>query len=331
MRRTITDQLVRRTKAPTAGRVEISDKILPGFGLRITPLNTRTYFVTYRVKGSRQQHRLTLGDTHAKTLAEARGEASAALAAAQIGINPKLRRMADVQTNTATDAQAEADQFATVARLFVERHVKANLKSWRDVELMVEKKIIPAWGTRPIQSITRRDIVALVDEVGRKTPIMANRVMSCVTKLFAWCVERGILDSNPAAGMPRQFQEKSRSRVLSEAEIKAIWAAADTLGYPGGTLIKLLVLTAFRLRECAYLTRAQISGDTITLPETKNGRAHVIPVTRKIQAVIDSMPKFSGEYVLTCSSGLRPMGAFAQIKAKLDNASGFTGLDDLLR
>lgn len=324
MRRTITDQLVRRTKAPAAGRTEISDKILPGFGLRITPLDTRTYFVTYRVKGSRQQHRLTLGATHAKTLAEARSEAQAALAAAQAGINPKLRRAADVQTNTAIDVQAEADQFATVARLFVQRHAKENLKSWRAVASMIEKKIIPAWGTRPIQSITRRDIAALADEVGTKTPIMANRIQSVVTKLFAWCVERGVMETNPAAGMPRQFQEKSRSRVLSEAELKAICGAADGLGYPGGTLIKLLVLTACRLREVAYLTRAQIVGDTITLPETKNGRAHVIPITKQIQAVIDSIPKFSGEYVLTCTAGVRPMGAFSQVKAKLDNASGVT-------
>ena len=324
MRRTITDQLVRRAKAPMEGRLEISDKILPGFGLRITPLNSKTYFVTYRVKGSRQQHRLTLGDTHAKTLAEARSEAQAALAAAQSGVNPKLRRMADVQAHTAVDAQAEADQLATVARLFVERHVKPNLKSWRAIASMVEKKMIPAWGDRPIQSITRRDVVALVDFVGAKAPVMANRVGSVATKLFAWCVERGLMETSPATGMPRQFQEKSRSRVLTEAEIKAVWQAADALGYPGGSLTKLLLLTACRLREVACLTRAQIAGDAITLPETKSGRAHAIPITRQIKAVLVTMPKFPGEYLLTNAAGTRPMGAFSSVKEKLDGLSGVT-------
>lgn len=327
MRKTLTEKTVSRLKAPATGRLEVFDTITPGFGLRITPSNSRTYFALYRIKGDRKQHRLTLGDAAEKSLSDARNAAKDALAMALDGKDPKLHRDAVVEANKAKDAQLAQDRFEAVARSYVTRYAKAKLRQWRAVELMIEKRLVKEWGARPIQSITRRDLIALLDVVGDKTPIMANRLQALLSKLFGWCVERGILEQSPAVGVKKPHKERSRDRVLSDDEIKAVWLAADAIGYPGGALVKLLLLTACRLNEIAQLTRPQIDGDLIVLPKTKNGRPHVVPITRQIDLVLKSLPTFKGEgdFLLTSTAGKRPMQNFADVKAKLDSLSGVSG------
>lgn len=325
MRKKLTHKTVTETMKPPEGRLELLDTVTPGFGLRITPADTRTFFAIYRVKGDRKQHRLTIGDAATKTLAVAREEAQKAIAMAMAGKNPKLHRGGAVEANKAADVQTMEDQFENVARLYVERHAKAKLRHWRPIELMIEKKLIKEWGTRPIQHITRRDLVALLDAIGDKAPIMANRLQALLSRFFGWCVERGILDQSPAVGVKKPHKERSRDRVLSDDEIKAVWFAAAEVGYPGGSLAKLLLLSACRLNEIAQLTMPQIEGDLIVLPETKNGRPHVVPITKQISVALTSLPKFNGAYLLTSTAGARPIQNFADIKAKIDTLSDTSG------
>lgn len=325
MRKKLTDKTVSETKKPAEGRLEFLDTITPGFGLRITPADTRTYFAMYRIKGDRKQHRLTIGDAGDKTLAAARATAQEAIAMAMAGKDPKLHRAAAVEVNKAEDAQLVQDRFETVARLYVERYAKANLRHWRAVELMIEKKLIKEWGDRSIHSFTRRDLIALLDAVGDKTPIAANRLQALLSKFFGWCVERGILEQSPAVGVKKQHKERSRDRVLADDEIRAVWLAADAVSYPGGALAKLLLLSACRLSEISRLTKVQIDDNLIVLPETKNGRPHVVPITLQIQAVLDSLPKFQGEHLLTTTAGSRPIQNFSDTKARIDGLSGVSG------
>lgn len=325
MRKTLTDVVVTRLAPPAVGRLEVLDTITPGFGIRVTPAGTRTYFVLYRVKGDRKQQRLTLGNVGEKSLKEARREAQEAIALAREGGSPKIRREIAVEANKADDAQTERDRFETVARTYIKQYVKPNLKQARPVELMIEKRLIPEWGQRSIHSITRRDLIALLDTIGEVTPIMANRVHARISHLFGWCVERAILESNPAIGMKKPHEERTRDRVLADDEIRLIWNACDVVGYPGGPLARLLLLSACRLNEIAQLTKDQRGENVITLPETKNGRPHLVPISKPMRAALDDLPKFKGAYLLTSTAGERPSQNFADLKAELDKHSGVTG------
>ncbi len=325
MRKTLTETVVTKTKAPADGRLELLDTITPGFGLRITPAGTRTYFAIYRINGDRKQHRLTIGDAAEKSLADARKAAQAAIASAQAGKDPKLRRVEAVEVNRAEDAAIIRDRFENVARQYIKLYVKPKLREARAVELMLEKKVIPEWKGRDIRSLTRREVVELLDKIGAATPVRANRIYSLLSRLFGWTLERGIIEQSPMAGLKKPHKERTRDRVLADEEIRAIWQACDVVGYPGGALARLLLLSACRLNEIARLTRAQIDGDLIMLPETKSGRAHVLPITKQIRTVLDALPEFGGEYLLTSTAGKRPMQNFADTKAKLDKESRITG------
>ena len=44
----LTDVTLRALKAPKTGRLELWDSLLPGFGVRVTDKDARSYFVMYR-------------------------------------------------------------------------------------------------------------------------------------------------------------------------------------------------------------------------------------------------------------------------------------------
>ena len=55
-----------------------------------------------------------------------------------------------------------------------------------------------SWGRRPISSITRRDVVALLDAiVDRGVPVTANRTLTVVRKMFNWAIERSLIETSP--------------------------------------------------------------------------------------------------------------------------------------
>ncbi|MEQ8663117.1 MAG: integrase arm-type DNA-binding domain-containing protein [Gammaproteobacteria bacterium] len=324
MRKRLTEITVTRLKAPDSGRLEVHDTITSGFGVRVTPQGARTYFVLYRVAGDRKLRRLTLGDARKLKLADARQRAQEALALAQTGADPKARKEAAVAAERAVDEDFEKNRFSKVAELYISRYAKPNLRQWQPLERMFTGKLNPAWGERQISTITRRDVVELLDSIGDRAPVMANRVHALLSRFFGWCVEREIIDVNPVAGLKKPQKERSRDRVLTRAEIRALWAAAGEVGYPGGALVRLLLLTACRLNEIGQLTKDQVGEDALYLPETKNGRPHVLPVSKDVRSILGELPEFEGPYVLTSTAGKRPMQNFSDIKAKLDELSGVT-------
>ena len=62
--------------------------------------------------------------------------------------------------------------------------------------------MVPAWGERDVHTITKRDVLDLLDEiVDRGTPTTANRVLAHTRKFFNWCVERDVIERAPTAGV----------------------------------------------------------------------------------------------------------------------------------
>ena len=121
---------------------------------------------------------------------------------------------------------------------------------------------------------------------------MANRVLALVRKLFGWAVERDIVDASPVDGVKRPAKETGRDRVLDDDELLLVWRAADTLGWPFGPVIQLLVLTGQRRGEVAAMKWAdlKLEGDepTWTLPRevTKGDRASIVPLSPQVVAII---------------------------------------------
>jgi integrase len=128
-----------------------------------------------------------------------------------------------------------------------------------EAQRLITVEVLPRWGGRPINSIRRRDVFDLHDVItdsGR--PVLANRVVRTLRRLFSWAMERELIDSSPAARI-RGIRETPRDRVLYEAELHAIWSGAAAIGWPYGPFVQLLILTAQRRNEVAGMRWSELT------------------------------------------------------------------------
>jgi integrase len=157
-------------------------------------------------------------------------------------------------------------------------------------------------------------------------PVIANRTLAAVRAMFNWALRRGIVAATPAAMVEAPGEETARARVLDDGEIVAIWAAANTLGYPFGPFFQLTLVLGQRREEIARMRWDQldITTATWTLPNSKSGRAHAVPLARIAIDILTSLPRKASRYVFT-TSGDTPISGFSKAKHRLDQAIARAG------
>jgi integrase len=291
------------------GRSEamLFDDDVPGLALRLRSSGARTWIYQYKV--GRQNRRVTLGDAGVVSLAKARKTAA--------DLHARVRLGADPVTERVESRIRAADTMAAALAAYIP-HQKTRLKplSLVQVERHLLKHCRPL---HPLQlaKIDRRVVATRMTAIAAKSgPVEANRVRASLAAFFAWCIREGLTDANPAAGATRR-PERSRDRVLSDAELKAIWSATTgTDDY--SAIVRLLLLTATRANEIGALVWSEVKDDQIQLPgtRTKNGRPLVLSLTPAARAILDARRHPDREFVFG-----RPPGSFtgwSACKAALD-------------
>lgn len=325
----LTQAAVDKISPPKVGREEHFDNHLPGFGLRVSKTGAKSWVVFYRVAG--KQRRYTIGTLGKYPKVEdARARAREIQQAAERGI--------DLAAEKAATASQQPDTVAAVATLFIERYAKPKNRSWRTTEQRLLSHVVPKWGTRDILSITRRDMIELLDGmVDAGKPIAANRALAAVRKMFNWAVERDIIKVSPIANVQAPGNEVSRERVLTDDELSRVYAAAERDGGITGAFIRALVLTGQRRTEVATMRWADVdfAKNVWTLPQTatKADRTHEVPLAPAVVSLLTALPR-TGGYVFTSRGHRRkpgqpiagdrltdrdrPISGYGKIKAKLD-------------
>ncbi|MEI9987155.1 MAG: Arm DNA-binding domain-containing protein [Aliidongia sp.] len=110
----LTQWTVEHAPRPAAGRVELWDAALPGFGLRITKAGARTWVLMYRAGGVKR--RLTIGTFPKTSLKDARQAARDALQGLDKGIDPGAAKKA------AREPQRAPDTVENVVAEFIKRY-----------------------------------------------------------------------------------------------------------------------------------------------------------------------------------------------------------------
>lgn len=316
--------------SPDGKRLEIADAGLPGLYLIIQPTGAKAWALRYRFGG--KPRKMTIGGYPIFGLAAAREEARLALQQVERGIDPAEARLEAQRAREAAARAAqdeERDKVRNVVKEFIARHAKARTKRGDDVEAIFRRDVLPTWGERSIHGIGRRDVVELLDGIvdsGR--PVLANRVRAHVNTLFTWAQGRGIVSMNPVDGVRPPAVETPRDRVLSDAEVALFWRACDAIGHPFGPLFRFLLLTGQRLREAAEMPVAELRGEEWHLAKerSKNGDAHVIPLSPEARAVLDALPRIADEdgkvrWIFT-TNGNTPVSGFTRAKDRLDREMG---------
>ena len=216
------------------------------------------------------------------------------------------------------------DTVEVVVKRFVELHCRRvnRPRTVEGTQQLLDLHVLPRWRRRLIKDITRRNVLDLLDglvESGR--PLAANRVLAAIRKLFNWAMARDIIASSPCAGVKPPSAENVRDRVLSDAELRGIWLAADKLDGPFAALTKLLLLTGQRRDEVARMTWSEVDLNSRlwTLPKerSKNGKPHDIPLSKPAVEILELLPRIGDTFVLT-TDGKSASSNYGANKRRLD-------------
>ena len=306
------------------------------------PSGAKSWAVRYRANGIPKK--LTLGSYPALSLRAARERAQAATGEVAGGKDPAAEKKAARQAAKAARG-AQSDRVERVVERFIELHAKPNTRDWRQTERLLAKYVVGRWSGRRLSEVTRADVNELLDEIAKRAPIGANRVFAQLRKMCNWSIGKGIIEHSPCAGVETPSRETTRDRVLNYDEIRLVWQASDTVGWPFGSICKLLLLTGARREEIAGLRRSEIdlsplvanaveveglgrrvnevSGLRLLLPKerTKNKRDHVIPLSDEAVEIIRGLPRVEGDqgFVFT-TTGKSSVSGFSRAKEAIDAA-----------
>ena len=192
------------------------------------------------------------------------------------------------------------------------------------------QKALAPWRAVPAGRLTRTDAVRALDATkAEHGAIAANRLRAHARACWGWAVRRGSLETNPWEATPRPAREVSRERVLSDAELAALWHAAGTLGHPWAPILRLLILTGQRRGEVARMRwdELDLMAGLWSLPgaRTKNQRPHTLPLPPEALEVLEALPRHHGAELVFEGPRRNVPSGFGKVKARLDTAMATAG------
>ena len=281
---------------PRAKDYELHDA--SGLRVRITPKGTRTFIWYVKDKHTGKTRKVTLGRfsliraAGCLTSGEARTRLEDLKEAHRQGV---LADLLDAKRN-ADDLPAGHGGTLTVRALasdFLE-HIGSRVKRPKQVEAIINKRVVPVIGDRTVASITPRDVRELVTAVVKDgAPSQAGKVFAKCKQMFRFAVGRADIDRNPCEPLDAAalgVVNNVCQRVLTPEEIAAFWPALERgMTVTVRDALRLLLLLGVRSGELLQATWDEVDFDaaTWTIPvahqklsmrQEKNARPFIVPL-----------------------------------------------------
>ena len=253
----LTDAAVAHLR-PREREYTVWDRNLPGLGVRVRPTGGKS-FVLLRDAGGRSR-RVSIGPVSTMTVAEARKAC--------------LARRAEPEPET-RDARSVSLFGGFAAGEWMEAHwARYKPSTRRMVTSLLDKRLLPAFGSRPLDRIGRAHIAHWFDDFSRTAPGNANHGLDLLRQIMNYAVARGHVETNPARGI-RRNPRTPRTRFLSREEIDRLFRVLDRQTRKSGReqadIVRLLLLTGCRRGEIMRLRWSEVDGDRLLLSDSKTG------------------------------------------------------------
>ena len=103
-----------------------------------------------------------------------------------------------------------------------------------------------------------------------------------------------------------------------------MWKAADSIGWPFGPIVRLLILTGARRDEVAQMEWRELDLDralwTLPASRSKNRREHAIPLSDTALEILRSLPRIERSGFVFTTNASTPVSGFSKAKPALDRA-----------
>ncbi len=253
-----------------------------GLVLLALPSGTATWYLHYDVAVGRKRKRrkLRIGRLDDISLADA-----IALADRQ---RPQIRTGAD----PVGQRQNERHE-PTFADLVEERFVKGSPlrpSTERDYRHVLAHDVLPALGPLPARAVTRDQVVKVIDKItGRGATRRADTARAIIRSIFAFGIDRGLVESNPATGLRNRHAYRPREIIADAEHIRTLWTGIEDGRAPMaptiGLIVRLALLTGLRRAELAATQRADLDLESarplLVIPSgrAKNRNLHRVPLS----------------------------------------------------
>jgi integrase len=269
----LSDAFAQKAVAPSVPQLDFWDDEIKGLMLRCFRSGKKSWCLRYWSDGRKRF--IVLGRFPGMSCKRARSEATKKLAGKVLGTDPTAER----------DARRAAKTFAELAELYLTKHAAVNKKSADADRRTIEHDLLPRLGQLKAAEITQTDILDVLDAiVDRDARVLANRARTLLGTIFRFGIKRAIIKphENPCTYVDARpgGKETPRDRVLSDDEIKAVWAGCDA--EPLGNAARLALLTGQREMEIFGMEFSELDLNKgvweIPASRSKNKKPHTVPL-----------------------------------------------------
>ena len=280
---------------PKPKEYHVWDSITPHFGVRVMPTGAMR-FIHLAPKDGRLT-KITIGDVERLSLDEARAIA--------YGMNVGEK---------SEETKPICPTFAERVSLW-EAQAYARIKpaTKRGYQHYLNRQLLPAFGGKRLDAISRTAILAWFENHSRKAPGNANKALSLLGSILGHAKTEGLIQINPVDGIPHNPGSKG-TRFLSVEERERLLSALEETPKEHrakALVVKLLLLTGCRRNEILALRWKEVGEGVLNLKDSKTG-ARTVWLSDDAIAALDearSMTTVSGkrsgssEFVFPAPSG----------------------------
>ena len=247
---------------PDSRELIVWDSEVPHLGVRVRANGSKRFVHQITIQG--KLNKKTIGLVDAMSIDEARDKA----------------RLLEIELTEAwSSAGRNGPKTAPTFAVFVDetfRPTTAPLKKQSTIKTddqWLKKQLLPAFGPKPMDEITSKDILDWYDDCSRRIPIGANRSMDVLSSILNLAVRLDVIDKNPARRIKRNPGRKS-IRFLSDEERARLLDTLDRVREyhsDRADAIRLLLFTGCRRGEINGLRWGEVVGDRLDLTDSKVG------------------------------------------------------------
>jgi integrase len=279
----------------------------------VVEANGRKHWIVRYVGSDSCQREKSIGAYPALLPEQAREEARALrLAVTREGADP----IAAVRAARVEAERREHETFAALSEIYFSAsqtgwhgHRPKAASTLQKERCNWAKHLLPAFGPRPFAEISRRDVIARIEQIGGVSgPGAANTALEVVRQIFTYAEFKGLVEVHPAVRIPK-FHTEARDVVANDVQLRRLWQELDHIRHGArrsaahsARALQLALLTMQRRGEIVRMERDHIDLERqrweIPRENKKERRRSVTPLSGwAMEIVTEAMAETDGPFL----------------------------------
>lgn len=253
-----------------------------GLSVRVSRKGKVVFQLRYMFES--KQKRVDIGTYPSLGLKDAREEVLKIKRALEEGMDAQIYLATRLQRNSAIKTVED------VVREWDRVYAKVNIKNADQILRTFEIHVFPKIGHIPHDSAGAHVWIALIEEILRKRPGIARRILTSAKQAHSWALRRKMVETTPLETIKSQdlgMRRSSTSRVLNDDEIRLLFEVFEntSMRRKNALLIQLILLFGCRSGEILQSRHCDFDFEhaiwTVP-PENHKGGANGKPIKRPI-------------------------------------------------